>query len=82
MDPEGVELSPTPVLQARGLIKRYGRVTALDNADFDLYPGEILARGIDVPQDGSRTSRGQRHAAVRCARGDRGGRNAVDRMYR
>jgi fructose transport system ATP-binding protein len=43
MDPEGLELSPTPVLQARGLIKRYGRVTALDNADFDLYPGEILA---------------------------------------
>lgn len=36
-------MSLTPVLQARGLIKRYGRVTALDNADFDLYPGEILA---------------------------------------
>ncbi|TKW68232.1 MAG: sugar ABC transporter ATP-binding protein [Paracoccus denitrificans] len=33
----------TPVLKARGLVKRYGRVTALDNADFDLYPGEILA---------------------------------------
>ncbi len=32
-----------PILTARGLIKRYGRVTALDNADFDLYPGEILA---------------------------------------
>jgi fructose transport system ATP-binding protein len=31
------------VLQARGLVKRYGRVTALDHADFDLYPGEILA---------------------------------------
>src|SRR5271169_6244961 len=43
MDSEGVELTITPVLQARGLIKRYGRVTALDNADFDLYPGEILA---------------------------------------
>jgi fructose transport system ATP-binding protein len=43
VDSEGVELSLTPVLQARGLIKRYGRVTALDNADFDLYPGEILA---------------------------------------
>jgi fructose transport system ATP-binding protein len=43
MDSEGVELTATPVLQARGLIKRYGRVTALDNADFDLYPGEILA---------------------------------------
>lgn len=32
-----------PVLKARGLVKRYGRVTALDHADFDLYPGEILA---------------------------------------
>jgi fructose transport system ATP-binding protein len=32
-----------PILTARGLVKRYGRVTALDNADFDLYSGEILA---------------------------------------
>ncbi|MER9487454.1 ATP-binding cassette domain-containing protein [Mesorhizobium sp. M0563] len=32
-----------PILTARSLVKRYGRVTALDNADFDLYPGEILA---------------------------------------
>jgi fructose transport system ATP-binding protein len=31
------------VLQARGLVKRYGHVTALDGTDFDLYPGEILA---------------------------------------
>ncbi|NEI68367.1 ATP-binding cassette domain-containing protein [Rhizobium lusitanum] len=38
-------MTPTgePILTARGLVKRYGRVTALDNADFDLYPGEILA---------------------------------------
>lgn len=35
--------TPTPVLSARGLIKRFGRVTALDQADFDLYQGEILA---------------------------------------
>ncbi|GAB2688778.1 ATP-binding cassette domain-containing protein [Thalassiella azotivora] len=34
---------PTPVLQARGLVKRYGRVTALTGADLDLLPGEILA---------------------------------------
>ncbi len=33
----------TPVLQAKGLVKRYGRVVALNQADFDLYPGEILA---------------------------------------
>lgn len=36
-------MSQNPILKARGLIKRYGRVTALNNADFDLYPGEILA---------------------------------------
>ncbi len=34
---------PTPVLEARGLVKRYGNVVALDGADFALYPGEILA---------------------------------------
>ncbi len=33
----------TPVLEARALNKRYGRVVALDNADFDLMPNEILA---------------------------------------
>jgi fructose transport system ATP-binding protein len=33
----------TPVLQAKGLVKRYGNVTALNGADFELYPGEILA---------------------------------------
>jgi len=32
-----------PVLQARGLVKRYGSVTAIDGADFDLLEGEILA---------------------------------------
>ncbi|RWB74637.1 ATP-binding cassette domain-containing protein [Mesorhizobium sp.] len=36
-------MSQVPVLTARGLTKRYGRVTALNNCDFDLYPGEILA---------------------------------------
>ncbi|HUH50198.1 MAG TPA: ATP-binding cassette domain-containing protein [Mycoplana sp.] len=36
-------MASDPILTARGLTKRYGRVTALDNADFDLYPGEILA---------------------------------------
>ncbi len=35
--------SAEPILTARGLVKRYGRVVALDNADFDLMPGEILA---------------------------------------
>ena len=32
-----------PILKARGLVKRYGKVTALDHADFDLMPDEILA---------------------------------------
>ncbi|BCH18226.1 MULTISPECIES: ATP-binding cassette domain-containing protein [unclassified Mesorhizobium] len=36
-------MTQEPILTARGLVKRYGRVTALNNCDFDLYPGEILA---------------------------------------
>lgn len=32
-----------PILKARGLVKRYGKVTALDHCDFELMPGEILA---------------------------------------
>ena len=31
------------VMEARGLVKRYGHVTALDHADFELRAGEILA---------------------------------------
>ncbi len=31
------------VMQAKGLVKRYGHVTALDGADFELRAGEILA---------------------------------------
>jgi fructose transport system ATP-binding protein len=33
----------TAVLSARGLVKRYGSVTALDGADFEIYPDEIVA---------------------------------------
>jgi len=52
VDPEDFVMSaasPTepaalvPALKARALKKRYGRVVALDNADFDLMPNEILA---------------------------------------
>ncbi|MCY0150016.1 ATP-binding cassette domain-containing protein [Hoeflea sp. G2-23] len=32
-----------PILKGRNLYKRYGRVVALDNCDFDLHHGEILA---------------------------------------
>src|SRR5262245_41351312 len=56
MDPEGVVMSVAidtegaagpaladqPVRQARSLVKHYGRVVALDHADFDLRPNEIL----------------------------------------
>jgi fructose transport system ATP-binding protein len=44
MDQKGIRLmAQEPILTARKLVKRYGRVTALDNADFDLFPNEILA---------------------------------------
>jgi len=32
-----------PILSAKNLVKRYGRVVALDHCDFELYPGEIMA---------------------------------------
>jgi fructose transport system ATP-binding protein len=35
--------SVEPILEAHGLVKRYGHVTALNGADLELYPGEILA---------------------------------------
>ena len=32
-----------PIFTGRGLSKRFGRVTAMIDCDFDLMPGEILA---------------------------------------
>ncbi len=43
MTDEPASAPPAPVLSARGLTKRYGHVVALDAADFDLLPGEVLA---------------------------------------
>lgn len=77
MDPEGVGMmTQEPILKARGLVKRYGKVTALNQADFDLYPGEILAvigdngagksslikaiSGAVVPDEGEITLEGKR----------------------
>lgn len=67
-----------PIMTARGLVKRYGRVTALDHADFDLLPGEILAvigdngagksslikalSGALIPDEGEITLEGRRVA--------------------
>jgi fructose transport system ATP-binding protein len=44
VDQKGIGMtSQEPILKGRNLVKRYGKVTALDHCDFDLYPGEILA---------------------------------------
>lgn len=34
--------SRSPLLSASGLVKRYGRITAVDHVDLDVYPGEVL----------------------------------------
>ena len=39
----GAAAPGVPVIKARGLVKRYGRVVAMDHADFELRAGEILA---------------------------------------
>ena len=31
------------IMQAKGIVKRYGQVTALDGTDFELRAGEIMA---------------------------------------
>ena len=41
MDQKGGSLM-TPILSARQITKKFGRVIALDNCDFDLMPGEVL----------------------------------------
>ena len=41
--PAEPEASQEVVLRADGLVKRYGHVTAMDGADFDLRRGEVLA---------------------------------------
>ncbi|MBX6372274.1 MAG: ATP-binding cassette domain-containing protein, partial [Acidothermus sp.] len=33
----------TPILAATGLVKTFGHVEALRGADFELFPGEVLA---------------------------------------
>jgi len=33
----------TPILEARGLTRQFGQVTALDGADFDIHAGEVVA---------------------------------------
>jgi fructose transport system ATP-binding protein len=44
MDSKGGEMNTSqPILAARGLVKRFGRVTALSGSDLELYPGEVLA---------------------------------------
>jgi fructose transport system ATP-binding protein len=40
---EAVAETRQPIIEARGLIKTFGSVVGLDGADFDLYPGEVLA---------------------------------------
>jgi simple sugar transport system ATP-binding protein len=35
--------SGTPLLEARGIVKRYGHVQALDEASFTVFPAEVVA---------------------------------------
>jgi fructose transport system ATP-binding protein len=42
VDPER-EVMTAPVLEAKGLVKLFGRVVGLNDVDLTLYPGEVLA---------------------------------------
>jgi fructose transport system ATP-binding protein len=77
MNTANVTPNTTPlVMQAKGLVKRYGQVTALDGVDFELRAGEIMAvigdngagksslikclSGATVPDEGEMYLDGQR----------------------
>ncbi|HSL35337.1 MAG TPA: ATP-binding cassette domain-containing protein [Arthrobacter sp.] len=42
LEPAGTQVRQ-PILQARNLVKTFGRVVGLDGVSLDLYPGEVLA---------------------------------------
>jgi len=42
LQPAGTEVRQ-PIMQARNLVKTFGRVVGLDGVSLDLYPGEVLA---------------------------------------
>jgi fructose transport system ATP-binding protein len=64
-----------PIMQARNLVKTFGRVVGLDGVSLDLYPGEVLAiigdngagkstlikclTGAEIPDSGELTVSGQ-----------------------
>lgn len=57
-------LSPAePLLQARGLSVRYGRVVALENVDLEVHPGEVV---VLAGENGAGKS-----TLVRCIAGDK-----------
>ena len=50
----GASRGDTPLLTVRGLSKRFGGIVAVEDVDFELYPGEIL--GIIGPNGAGKTT--------------------------
>ena len=46
-----------PILVAKSLSKKYGKVVALDDANLELYPGEVLGVIGDNGQENQRLLR-------------------------
>lgn len=40
-EPVRAAVAPAPMLELRGIVKRFPGVVALDGVDFDLRPGEV-----------------------------------------
>jgi len=53
-DPSAAGSAAEPVVRLRGLVKRYGAVTALAGVDLDIHPGEIF--GLLGPNGAGKTT--------------------------
>ena len=77
-----VPVSDNPMIEVRGLTKRYGEVTAVSGLSFDVMPGRVtgflgpngagktttmrLILGLDYPNAGAATIDGQPYAGLAC----------------
>lgn len=84
-----MEMNREVIFEAKGIIKRFGATVALDQVDLTVYRGEIrgligengsgkstlssIAAGMQIPDEGSMTFKGEKHAPSSMIEGAKAG---------